>query len=153
MPRQPNGLWTWVVFGLFGAWLTVICYFIHQQSGHTPDRRGAVTVSDLRDDAAAAVRDRDPAAFERLLSTESAGPGYAEQYFEELLAEPVGEPAFTIVVRGRLRFLVLRGVSTAGPVCSSWMVRSSHGRSVLTTVPPLSNPCEADQRRIRRSPL
>lgn len=142
MPRLSKTLWTWAAFGAFGSWLAVICYFIHQQNGHTPAPRGAATVSDLRNEAAEAVRDRDPSAFERLFGTDSTGPRYARQYFDELFAQPIAEPAVTVVDRGHLRFLVLRGTSTAGSVCSSWTVLSIGRRNVLTTVPPLTDPCE-----------
>ncbi|MFH7341097.1 hypothetical protein [Streptomyces hygroscopicus] len=98
-------------------------------------------MSRLRGEAAAAVQNRDAAAFERLFRTDSAGPHYARQYFDELFAGPVAGLSVTVVDRQALRFLVLRGESTGGSLCSSWTIQYLDGRSVLTTVPPLSDPC------------
>ncbi|MFH9090437.1 hypothetical protein [Streptomyces sp. NPDC017673] len=140
--RRPRIPWTWVVFGVFAAWLAVICYCIERQTGHTPQQRGAANSSQLLTEARDAVRAHDPTAFERLFGSDTAGPEYARRYFDELFAQPVTGLDLTALDRQDTRFLVLRAVSSYRSVCSAWVVQQDGGRSVLTAVPPLlADPC------------
>ncbi|MFF4692595.1 hypothetical protein [Streptomyces sp. NPDC001307] len=140
--RTPTSPWTWVVFGVFAAWLAVICYFIDRQTSHTPPQRGAVTSARLLTEATDAVRAHDPAEFERLFGSGTVGPDYARRYFDELFAYPLGRLNLTTQDKQDTHFLVLRAVSSYRSVCSSWVVQRDGGRSVLTAVPSLVDPCE-----------
>ncbi|MEW2515493.1 hypothetical protein [Streptomyces sp. NPDC046870] len=143
MRRIPRFPWLWVICALVALWLAVICYFIDEEGGGAPADRGASSVSALRTAATAAVRARDPAAFQRLFAPDDAGPRYASQYFTRLFARPVVGLRLAAEPRQGLRYLVLRGTSGERTVCSAWTIQRYGARSVLSAVPPLADVCDA----------
>lgn len=133
----------WVICALVALWLSVICYFIHEEGGGAPADRGASSVGALRTAATAAVRARDPAAFQRLFAPDDAGPRYASRYLTRLLAHPVAGLRLATRPYQGLRYLVLRGTSGGRTVCSAWTIQRYGARSVLSAVPPLADVCGA----------
>jgi hypothetical protein len=142
MPRLPRIPWTWIVLGAIGVWLAVVCAALLMPSG--PAAPGAPGAAALRADAAKDVREQDPASFQRLFRPDSVGSGYASRYFAELFAVPATRLGVALETQDDLRFLVLRGRTTdGGALCDAWPVQDSGGRSVLSAVPPITDPCGA----------
>ncbi|MBE8478071.1 hypothetical protein [Streptomyces justiciae] len=142
MVRVPRIPWTWTVVGGICVWLVAICCFLVTEQG--PEAFGAPDPAVLRTDAARAVHRQDPAAFQRLFAPGTAGSGYAEHYFTELFAVPATRLRLDLETYDDLRFLVLRGrPADGGALCDAWSVQDSGGRSVLSAVPAVTDPCAA----------
>ncbi|GGM22719.1 hypothetical protein GCM10010129_78820 [Streptomyces fumigatiscleroticus] len=128
------------MLGVIVVWLAVVCGSL--ATGNGPAAPGTPGAAALRTAAADAVRRQDPASFQRLFAARTVGPGYASRYFTELFAVPVTGLRVDLENRADLRFLVLRGERAGdGAICDAWTVQDSSGRSVLSGVPAVTDPC------------
>jgi hypothetical protein len=76
-------------------------------------------------------------------SNKTAGSDYARRYFTELFAVPATHLRLDLERQDDQRLLVLRGREAGGgALCDAWPVQDSTGRSVLSVVPPTSDPCD-----------
>ncbi|MFE7775382.1 hypothetical protein ACFU5O_16075 [Streptomyces sp. NPDC057445] len=122
----------------FVVWLTVVVVAI---SNEPPG--GAPSVSALRSGVHETLRDQDADGLQRLFVSDTVGDGYAGTFIDHLRqAQPDGEVTTRLEEANGSRYLVLKGSSASGALCTAWPTVQKDGRWYLDGSPPVtSTPC------------